>query len=170
MKPLVAFIIGLIAFPILIVAAGLLRLLPSNSTSAPPAWENALGGSLLEAALEGRKKGLSNPIKPGDKSALAVGAKLYGDNCARCHGDANAPSKWGSTGFYPRAPQFYQRGTEDLTPEEAYGAIHDGIRYSGMGAWRDLMKPNDIWKVANFVATIKPLNLPAAPNQRPSRN
>jgi hypothetical protein len=46
----------------------------------------------------------------------------------------------------------------NVTPEEAYAAIHDGIRYSGMGAWRDLMKPDDMWKVASFVARIR--NLP----------
>jgi hypothetical protein len=64
------------------------------------------------------------------------------------------PSQWGSKGFYPRAPQFFQEGT-DVGPEEAYAAIHDGIRYSGMGAWRDLMKEGDMWKVANFVAQVK---------------
>jgi mono/diheme cytochrome c family protein len=42
----------------------------------------------------------------------------------------------------------------DLSPEEAFAAIHDGIRYSGMGAWSGMMKDEDIWKVANFVARI----------------
>ena len=54
----------------------------------------------------------------------------------------------------PRPPQFFQEGT-DVTAPEAYAAIRDGIRYSGMGAWRGQMKDDEMWKVANFVATIK---------------
>lgn len=33
-----------------------------------------------------------------------------------------------------RAPQFSQQADSDLTPVEAFAAIHDGIRYTGMGA------------------------------------
>ena len=43
---------------------------------------------------------------------------------------------------------------EHLTPEEAYTAVHDGIRYTGMGAWSGMMSEPDMWKVANFVANI----------------
>ena len=67
------------------------------------------------------------------------------------------PSKWGSGGFYPRVPQFFQASMEEhehLTPEEAYTAVHDGIRYTGMGAWSGMMSEPDMWKVANFVANI----------------
>jgi mono/diheme cytochrome c family protein len=72
--------------------------------------------------------------------------------CAGCHGSAKGPSDWGSKNFYPRAPQFIQEGS-DVSPSEAFTAIHDGIRYSGMGAWRGQLKDEDIWKVADFVAS-----------------
>jgi mono/diheme cytochrome c family protein len=75
-------------------------------------------------------------------------------NCSGCHGTAKAPSPWGSKGFYPRAPQFWQEGN-DVSPEEAFAAIHDGIRYSGMGAWKGMMKENDMWKLASFVAHVR---------------
>jgi hypothetical protein len=64
------------------------------------------------------------------------------------------PSTWGFKGFYPRAPQFFQEGT-DVNPNEAYAAIRDGVRYSGMGAWRDQLDDKQIWQLANFVASIK---------------
>jgi mono/diheme cytochrome c family protein len=154
MKLLTAFILGSISLPLLIVLVGVLGYLPSSATSAPPGIEASIGMRALDASLEHRSKGLKNPIAANDKAALAAGAKLYADGCAGCHGDAKAPSAWGSKGFYPRVPQFWQEGS-DVTPEEAYAAIHDGIRYSGMGAWRDIMKPDDMWKVANFVASIR---------------
>lgn len=166
MKTLIAFIAGLIAVPLLLGLAAVLGRLPSDATSGPPNWETSVGMRALDASLERRAKGLRNPIAAKDISSLAAGMELYGNNCAGCHGDAKARSDWGSKGFYPRAPQFWQQGS-DVTPEEAYIAIHDGIRYSGMGAWRDLMKSDDIWKVANFVARIQ--DLPPELSRRPKR-
>src|SRR5689334_3920675 len=154
MKMLVAFVAGLIAAPILFVLAGVVGWLPSNATSDPPGWEMSLGMRALDASLEHRSAGLKNPIAANDADAYAAGQKLYTDDCAGCHGDSKSPSAWGSRGFYPRAPEFLQEGS-DVTPEEAYAAVHDGIRYSGMGAWRDLMKEDDMWKVANFVAHVR---------------
>ncbi|HEX6741139.1 MAG TPA: cytochrome c [Sphingomicrobium sp.] len=157
MKTLIVFILGLIAAPLLLVLAGMFGWLGSTGTGNPPGWEVALGGRMVEASLEKRTKGLKNPIKADDAAALAAGRKLYAMSCSGCHGTPEAKSDWGSKGFYPRVPQFWQGEAADLTPEEAYTAIHDGIRYSGMGAWKDLMKEDDMWKVANFVARIDDL-------------
>jgi mono/diheme cytochrome c family protein len=157
MKLLIGFILGLIAVPVVFVLAGVAGLLPSNATSEPPNWESSLGMRALDASLEKRAEGLKNPIDPKDSAALAAGQKIYADNCAGCHGDAKRPARWGATGFYPRAPQFLQEGS-DVSPSEAYVAVRDGIRYSGMGAWRGQLKDDQMWKVANFVASAKPAN------------
>jgi mono/diheme cytochrome c family protein len=154
MKAILAFVAGLIAAPFLFGLAAVAGRLPSNATSNPPGWEMSAGMRALDASLERRSKGLKNPVAANGVDAVAAGRKLYADNCAGCHGTAKAPSAWGSKGFYPRAPQFWQEGA-DVTPEEAYAAIHDGVRYSGMGAWRDLMKAEDMWRVANFVASLR---------------
>ncbi len=159
MKTIAAFIAGMIASPVLFIIAGLLGWLGSTGTGNPPAWEASLGDRLLDTALEKRSDGLANPIRPDDKAALAAGAKIYADGCAGCHGDAKGPSNWGSKGFYPRVPQFFQQNHEHLTPEEAYTAIHDGIRYSGMGAWNGMMKDDEMWKVANYVSRIHELQM-----------
>lgn len=157
MKVLIAFVVGLIAAPILFALAGIAGLLPSNATSEPPKWESGIGMRALDASLEKRSAGLKNPIAANDSAALAAGMKIYGQNCAGCHGDAKGPSAWGAQGLYPRAPQFFQYGS-DVTPPEAYAAIRDGVRYSGMGAWKGQLKDDDMWKVANFIASLHPKN------------
>jgi mono/diheme cytochrome c family protein len=152
MKTLITFILGLIALPVLAALAGVLGLLPTVATSEPPKWEEAMAGRALDASVEKRSKGLQNPIAANDSAALAAGKKIYGDNCAGCHGDPKSPSEWGSKGLYPRVPQFFQEGGSDLKPAEAYAIIHDGIRYSGMGAWRGVLDDQAIWQVANYLA------------------
>ena len=162
MKMLVGFVIGVIAAPLLLALAGLLGWLGSTANATPPAWENALGARLLDSALEKRSSGLKNPIRPNDTAALAAGQKIFGHDCAGCHGSAKGPSSWGSHDFYPRVPQFYQQPGE-LSPAEAYAAIHDGIRYTGMAAWRDQLTDQQIWQLANFVSRI---NNPSGPAER----
>jgi len=154
MKILIAFIVGLIATPVLLALAGIAGWLPSDASSEPPKWESSIGMRALDASLEIRSGGLKNPVASTDSAALAAGAKLYGDNCAGCHGSAKGPSEWGAKGLYPRAPQFFQEGV-DVSAPEAFAAVHDGIRYSGMGAWRGQLKDDEMWKVANFVAVIR---------------
>jgi len=150
---LIAFIIGLITAPILVALVGIAGWLPSNSNSEPPKWESSIGMRALDASLERRSDGLPNPITTKDAAAIAAGGKIYSDNCSRCHGTTKGPSAFGS-GFYPRVPQFFQEGT-DVDPNEAYAAVHDGVRYSGMPAWDKQLTGQQIWQVANFVANIR---------------
>ena len=154
MKILIGFIIGLIAGPLLFALAAVAGWLPSDAASQPPRWEASTGMRALDASLEKRSDGLKNPIAAKDAAALTAGASIYKDNCAGCHGDAKGPSAWGAKSFYPRVPQFFQERT-DVSAPEAYAAIHDGIRYSGMPAWHGQLKEDEMWKVANFVANIR---------------
>ena len=154
---LAAFVIGLIFLPALLLLLAVMGRLPSDSLAAPPGLENELGEAALEASLERRAEGLQNPVAAGDEAALVAGMDLYRDNCAGCHGGARGPSAWGSNGFYPRVPQFWQQHHEHITPAEAFVAVRDGIRYSGMGAWRGTLSEPEIWQVANFVSRIHEL-------------
>jgi mono/diheme cytochrome c family protein len=154
MKVLIALIVGLIAAPVLFGVVGIAGWLPSDATSEPPKWESSVGMRALDASLEKRSNGVKNPVAPNDATALAAGAKIYGDNCSGCHGSAKGSSEWGAKGLYPRAPQFFQEGA-DVTPPEVFAAIKDGVRYSGMGAWRDQLSEDQMWKTANFVASLR---------------
>jgi mono/diheme cytochrome c family protein len=154
MRTLLAFTLGVILLPLLLVVAGIGGWLPSKATSEPPHWESSIGMRALDASLEKRSDGLVDPVKQNDPAALVAGGKIFAENCSGCHGSAKGPSDWGARNFYPRAPQFFQEGT-DVNAAEAFAAVHDGIRYSGMGAWRGQMKEADMWKVANFVANIR---------------
>src|SRR6185503_18819748 len=98
MKTLIAFILGVIAVPVIFVLVGIAGWLPSNSTSEPPNWEASLGMRALDASLEKRSDALSNPIQPNEKVSLAAGKKIYADKCAACHGSMTGPSDWGAKG------------------------------------------------------------------------
>jgi mono/diheme cytochrome c family protein len=136
---------------------GAARLASQRQPVRAPRLGGTIGEAARDASLARRADGIANPIAPGDEGALLAGMTLYRDNCAGCHGGLHGPSGWGSGGFYPRVPQFWQEDHGHVTPAEAFVAIRDGIRYSGMGAWRGMMSEAEIWQVANFVSRIHAL-------------
>ena len=36
-----------------------------------------------------------------------------------------------------------------------FWVVKHGIRYSGMGAWDDLMEDEDIWRVVTFLSSLR---------------
>jgi mono/diheme cytochrome c family protein len=141
--------------PLIAVVIVGLGLWPWRATSIPPTWENALAVRSLHSALARSARTLRPPISPSEET-LRAGMKIYRSNCAGCHGDFAHPSIWGTKGFYPRVPQFADTPPA-LSAEEVYLVVRDGIRYSGMGAWKDLISEEDTWKVALFLSQLKSL-------------
>jgi len=123
-----------------------------NATATPPAWENKLGQSVLQASLARQARGLTNPLQLTNE-VLIAGMKVFKVNCAGCHGEPGRPSQWGTQGFYSRVPQFFEL-SPPLSAPQMFVAIKHGIRYSGMGAWSGLMPDQDIWRVATFLEHI----------------
>ncbi|MBV8800884.1 MAG: cytochrome c [Alphaproteobacteria bacterium] len=150
---ILAFVAGLLVLPVILAVVALVGWLPSDAVSQPPGLEQAIGEGALDASLGRRAKGLHNPVNSSDTAALLAGEKLFRQNCAGCHGGAHADSSWGARNFYPRVPQFWRVEEDDVpAPQEAFVAIRDGVRYSGMGAWNGMLSERQMWQVANFVS------------------
>jgi mono/diheme cytochrome c family protein len=146
---------GMILGPLIAVIAVSIGLWPWRATSVPPRWENTLATRSLHAAVAREAKNLTAPLSASEET-LRAGMKIYRTNCAGCHGDFDQPSKWGANGFYPRVPQFPQ-APPTLRSEEMFLIVRGGIRYSGMGSWKDLMSEEETWKVALFLNNMQSL-------------
>ena len=152
------FLGGLIAGPLVAVIIVALGLWPWRANSKRPKWEDSLAVHSLHTALARDAKNLHPPISASEET-LPAGLKIYRTNCAGCHGDFGQPSTWGANGFYPRVPQFADAPPAPRS-EEMFLVVRNGIRYSGMGAWKDLISEEDTWKVGLFLSNLKSL-LPA---------
>ena len=137
-------------------ASSLALLLAGCAVHEAPPPAALEGPAALAAYLEGRAAGLANPIPESDESALLAGIRIYRANCAGCHGGLRGMSEWGSTGFIPPAPQFWQEPVA-VTPPQAFVAIRDGIPNSGMASWRSLLSEAEMWQAANFVSRMHAL-------------
>ena len=157
---LLGFVVGLLTLPLGLILFAESGLLSVDALSRPPGWEVSVAHRALHASLASRAKGLRNPFAESGSEPLIAGVKLFRDNCVGCHGSANADSQWGAHNFYPRVPQFWREREEHehmLTPQEAFVAVRSGIRYSGMGGWKGMLKDEQMWQVANFVSRMHDL-------------
>lgn len=149
-------VVAILGLVLTVLVTAKLGLWSVHATEEPPAWEIALARMALDASVARSAPQLRSPIGSSDAELLA-GMKLYRNNCSGCHGDAGRPSPWGAQGFYPRVPQFAQSPPQK--PDwQLLWIVRHGIRYSGMGAWREAMlSDTQAWEVVTFLSRLKAL-------------
>ena len=148
---------GFLIAPLLATVTMLLGVWPIAGTAQPPTMEAYIARRVLNASVSHAASRLINPLSPTSET-LRAGMKLFRENCVGCHGEPGKPSRWGTTSFYPRVPQFANEPSN--RPDwQVFWIVKNGVRYSGMGAWGSLVSDEKIWQVATFLNQIN--NLPS---------
>jgi len=106
----------------------------------------------------------ANPPIQADQDNFTAGAEVYRDQCAACHGFYGKPSSFGSH-MYPSAPALWQQhknsdvvGVSDDPPGETFWKVTNGIRLTGMPAFKETLTEMQAWQVSVLLANAnKPL-------------
>ena len=143
-----AIIVGLGGGYIAVVSGAI----PANADAQPGPIEQWLAGTSLQATLNSQAPKEANPVAPTDAN-LIDGIRLYGQNCAICHGSANGEklASWIAKGEYPAPPQLASDGVEDDPEGWTFWKIKHGIRLTGMPSWKDALDDKQIWTLALFL-------------------
>jgi mono/diheme cytochrome c family protein len=159
---LLGFIVCLILIPVAVL--GWLRFgkVPVAVADQPFPLEQPIVGIPLDARIQ-RELVKTPPIQPNEEN-LTAGAHIYSEKCSVCHGFHGKPSAIGSK-MYPDAPPLWQKhpdnevvGVSDDPPGETYWKVANGIRLTGMPAYRQVLTANEIWQVSLLLANAdKPL-------------
>lgn len=148
------FINGIVFTVALALGAGyvavVLGVLPSGADVRPWRLERWAANTSLRATIARDTKGLTNPLQPTDDN-LIDGVHLYAQNCAICHGAADAAPSGPAKGFYIKSPQLAKDGVEDDDESETYWKVEHGIRFTAMPAFEKTLSDDDAWKVAMFL-------------------
>ena len=124
----------------------------------PGKMEHQMANMSLDAAVDKRAPQGPNPV-PLNDDVLIDAAKEYEEHCAMCHGSQNPNAMDFGDKLSPRAPNLLRRGDRD--PDgNIYWIIENGIRMTGMPAWKDHMKPEEMWGIVHLLKNVK--NLPPA--------
>lgn len=126
---------------------------------APPSWfESEISVTALHASAARQAPAGNNPV-PATQANLLIGARLYRDKCADCHGRPDNPQSDYGASFYPPAPQF-MKVHPHLPDRENFYIIKNGVRRTAMPAWGNVMADSKMWEVVLFFDHLD--DLPAA--------
>ena len=127
-------------------------MIPANADTKPGGLELWMAGTSLDATLDRYAPKEQNPVALTNQNLLE-GVRLFGENCAICHGSAkgaNLPSPI-AKGEYPRPPQLATDGVEDDPEGYSFWKIKHGIRLTGMPSFGYTLKDEQIWTLALFL-------------------
>lgn len=165
---LFGLIIGILAVPLAVLLYLKFGHVPVAVNDRPFPEERLVTSVPLEARIDrdmmrsdGQMKG--PPIQP-DEAVFVAGAHVYAENCAVCHGFHGKPSKIGLHEF-PTAPPLWEKhrngnvvGVSDDPPGETYWKVSNGIRLTGMPAYKETLSDMEMWQVSLLLANAdKPL-------------
>lgn len=138
MRPIVWFLLGLIAAPLGLGLAGLVYVKTMahgfSARTKPMSVEKFAAMQARLLAIPSNAKSLTNPVPPL-KEVLAEGRAHWADHCATCHANNGSGQTEMGQNLYPPAPDMRKRETQDLTDGELFYIIENGVRFSGMPAW-----------------------------------
>ena len=161
------FIVGVVVTLLLLVLVAFVGvnggLIPANADARPSKLEAWAARTSLHATIAREAPTEPNPVALNDEH-LNAGIKLYGENCAACHGVANGDPSNIAVGLYQHAPQLGKDGVEDDPEGVTFWKVKHGIRLTGMPAFAATLTDAQIWQLALFLKHMD--KLPPLPDKR----
>lgn len=96
------------------------------------------------------------PVPPSDvKASIQEGEKLFGTDCAVCHGlDGKSPTDAGRW-MYPRASDLTSLSVQQYSDRELFWIVKNGIRFSGMPAFGRVESDEHVWSLVYYLRTLQ---------------
>lgn len=150
-KLVLGFLLGIVT----VVVVGYLYLkfgpLPVAVADTPFPMEKQIVRLPMHARIDTEKK--DAPFGTGE-DVFEGGAKIYRAQCASCHGTPGHDVAFAKS-MYPNAPQLWKKhgksgvvGVSDDEPGETYWKVANGLRLTGMPAFKHVLSDTEMWQVA----------------------
>jgi thiosulfate dehydrogenase len=151
MKFLAGLIIGLIIIPI----GALVYFWTGSAPVATAAPAMPFEKQMAQMALNARvaKEAPKTAGLQANEANLVAGAQTYQTTCAVCHGLPGKEPTLISQGMYPRPPQLFKgAGVTDDPVGGTYWIVSNGIRLTGMPAFKKTLPDQSLWQVSLMLA------------------
>jgi mono/diheme cytochrome c family protein len=154
------FFLGVITGVVLVavVAAAYLHFgnLPVATTDHPFPFERGITAVALNSRID--RQMVKTPPVAASPEAFHAGAAIYLHECAACHGVIGKESTFAQN-MYPHAPQLFIKhrnsnvvGVSDDEPGETEWKVANGIRLTGMPAYKTVLSETEMWDVSQLLA------------------
>src|ERR1051325_1123885 len=125
-----------------------------TANQKPSKVETTLANMAKDVVIPIQAEDLKSPCESADAAAIQQGQQIYGQACALCHGaTGRADSQMGQS-MYPPAMDLTSPHAASWTDAELFWIIENGIRFTGMPAWKSQITAPDTWKLILFIRTL----------------
>jgi mono/diheme cytochrome c family protein len=157
-----AFVIGILIGVVLVAAGAWLYFTtgwaPVAVADPPMLFEKKLAHGALNARIGKDPHTDPSPV-PLTEATYLAGADVYKQNCAVCHGLPGEAQSAIGKGMFPKPPElFHGTGVTDDPAWETYWKAKNGIRLTGMPAFKASLDDTQIWQVSVLVANADKLS------------
>ena len=150
------------------ISGMLIALLQGCTADKQPSHEET---SLANAAkdvvipLEAGKK--QNPLPETDE-VVSEGQGVFLQNCAVCHGPGGRGGGPIGRNMDPPAMDLGSAHVQHWSDAELFWIIQNGVRLTGMPAWKSSIADDDTWKLARFIHNLPRIEAAASGTATPS--
>jgi len=88
------------------------------------------------------------------QASIEEGDKLFGTECATCHGLEGHKLTDAGRWMYPRAADLTSAEVQRYSDHELFWIVRNGIRLSGMPAFGKVESDEHIWNLVHYVRTL----------------
>jgi mono/diheme cytochrome c family protein len=122
-----------------------------NVAATEPHWTltHWMAGLVKRRSIEAHAVGISAPSNLNDDSEVAEGIEHFAAHCVICHGAPGVPSEDFVRRLYPSPPDL-TGVSETYGPGELFWIVKNGIKATGMPAWRD-HSDGELWAIVAFL-------------------
>ena len=141
---------------VLFAGAGLFAFLhfPLGAVEEPGTFETRAAAWAKHVLVQRASRSGIPPAPTDRQSSLVEGDKVYGVDCAACHGvDGHKPTDAGRW-MYPRAADLTSKNVQSYSDRELFWIVKNGIRLSGMPAFAKVESDEHIWDIVFHLRTL----------------
>lgn len=155
------FLLGVIMTVVIIIGAVYIYFAtgaaPVATSAEPMPFEERFAKMALRARIE-KEMPRTVPIQ-ADETNFVAGAQLFTEHCAVCHGLPGHSETPIAKGMFPKPPQLFEKeGVTDDPPGETYWKAANGIRLTGMPAFKGSLSDTQLWQVSLMLANADKLS------------
>jgi cytochrome c len=150
-KFLAGVVFTLLVIPVFIFCYVKFGFFPVATDAPPLPFEMQLAHMGLHAQID--KSGTKTPPFQASKDDYLSGVHLYRQDCAPCHGLPGEPKSAIAQGMYPPPPELFKgTGVTDDPAGETYWKVANGIRLTGMPAYKKTLSEKEMWEISELLA------------------
>ena len=121
-----------------------------SAGTEPGRLERSVAARLVRLAIPADADRQQSPLG-GQAEVWRQAREHYLDHCAVCHGrDAKGHTEMGAN-MYPKVPDLTSTQVQRRSDGALFYIIQNGIRWTGMPAWKKEHSPEETWKLVAFI-------------------